>query len=92
MSRLNQSCPRAWCRSCELISPPSYFFATLPDERYDRVIRIVERMDAKLNDVSWTKSATKINGIKYPFHHNQAWTLNDAQYFARAAHARLLEA
>jgi hypothetical protein len=49
-------------------------------------------MDAKLNDVSWTKSATKINGIKYPFHHNQAWTLNDAQYFARAAHARLLEA
>ena len=70
----------------------AYFLATAPDERYDRLVQIVERMDALLNDAAWAQSATEINEIKFLFRPGQAWTLDNAKYFVRAAHARLLEA
>jgi hypothetical protein len=69
-----------------------YFLATGPDERYDRIVQIVERMDALLDDDQWILSATEINGIKYLFRDGQAWTLADARTFVRAAYTRLLEA
>jgi hypothetical protein len=87
-----KQCPSFLIECLTYAVEDSYFLATEPDERYDRVVQIVERMDAMLSDTTWVQSATEINGIKYLFRPQQAWVLSDAQYFARVAHARLLEA
>ncbi len=68
----------------------AYFLLTEPDERYDRVLQVVERMDALLANREWIQKAMEINGIKYLFWPTQPWTAESARQFVQAAHARLL--
>jgi hypothetical protein len=67
-----------------------YYLLTSSNERYDRVVHIVERMDALLSDPTWVQNVTEINGIKYLFHPSQTWSADGASAFVRAAHARLM--
>ncbi len=64
--------------------------STEPDERYDRVLQVVERMDALLANREWIQKAMEMNGIKYLFWPTQPWTAESAGRFVQAAHARLL--
>ena len=59
------------------------------DERYDRALRILSRMDALLRDDNWVRNATEINAIKYLFRPTQLWTVDDAKAFVRAARLRM---
>jgi leucyl aminopeptidase (aminopeptidase T) len=67
-----------------------YFTATCGDERYGRVLQVVERISTLLADPQWVQVATEINGIKFLFRPGQAWTADGARQFVQAAHARLL--
>jgi hypothetical protein len=67
-----------------------YFTVTAADERYDRVLQVVERIDALLADVQWVQNAIEINHIKFLFRPQQPWTLEGARGFIQAANARLL--
>jgi hypothetical protein len=69
-----------------------YFTATAPDQRYDRLVQIVDRMNTLISDPQWTSTATEINEIKYLFHASQPWKVADAQWFVAAVRARLLNA
>lgn len=60
-----------------------------PDDRYDRVRRVLFRAQALLADAQWVQGATEVNGIKHLFHATQAWTLAEARTFVAAALKRL---
>jgi hypothetical protein len=59
------------------------------DDRYDRLLRIVERMWAQLNVPDWSNSAREINDIKLLFGPHQPWSLETAKKFAEVARIRL---
>lgn len=86
-----KQCPSFLIECLTYAVEDGYFLATGSDERYDRIVQIVERMDALLDDANWTQNATEINEIKYLFRTGQAWKLEDARAFVRAAYQRLLE-
>lgn len=68
---------------------PDWVFLCEDDDRYGRVIRVLDQMAVQLKDLTTTDVATEINGIKYLFHPTQPWTVVDAQVFIAAARARL---
>ncbi len=67
-----------------------YFTQTGADERYDRVLQVVERINALLADPQWVQTATEINHVKFLFRPQQPWTLDGAKGFIQAARTRLL--
>lgn len=67
-------------------------FLVEADDRYDRLLRIVRRINERLNDQSWVNGATEINGIKFLFRSAQPWTVDAAKKFAAAAWSRLMAA
>lgn len=67
-------------------------FLVEADDRYDRLLRIVRRINERLNDQSWVANATEINGIKFLFRSWQPWTVDAAKAFTVAAWNRLMAA
>lgn len=65
------------------------YFNVEADDHYDRSLRILKRMRALLTDDNWVRTATEINEIKFLFHADQAWTLDDAKVFVNSAIARI---
>lgn len=59
------------------------------DDRYGRLLRVLNRLEALLLDPGFCSAATEVNGIKLLFHASQPWTTGDAMAFVRAAKARL---
>jgi hypothetical protein len=59
------------------------------DDRYDRLMRITNRMCELLSNDTWAATATEINGIKPLFSSSQAWTHDEAELFATSAWLRL---
>jgi hypothetical protein len=57
--------------------------------RYDRLLRIVRSIQNMLYDTTWIANATEINEIKFLFHSEQTWTLDQARAFVFAARTRL---
>jgi hypothetical protein len=65
------------------------YFLVEADDRYDRALRILSRMDDLLYDANWVRNMTEINGIKYLFRPTQPWTVDDAKAFVRTARLRM---
>lgn len=59
------------------------------EDRYDRVVRILGRMGALLNDQTFVNTANEINDIKFLFHQSQPWTPAAARFFVATALTRL---
>jgi hypothetical protein len=59
------------------------------DSRYERLRRVVARMDAQVNVAAWSSAAREINNVKPLFGPHQPWTLETAQRFTAAAQRRL---
>jgi hypothetical protein len=59
------------------------------DSRYDRLRRVVARMDAQVNVSDWSSAAREINDIKPLFGFHQPWTWEAAKRFTAAAQLRL---
>jgi hypothetical protein len=74
---------------CLVYSVDDSFFLVEWDDRYDRLLRVVERMQAQVYDDAWCNAATEINGIKSLFGPHQAWSVADARKFADSAWLRL---
>jgi hypothetical protein len=87
-----KQCPSFLIECLTYVVEDACFTATGSDERYDRVMQVVERMDELLSQPSWVADALEINGVKYLFRPGQPWSPADALEFTRAAHARLLVA
>jgi hypothetical protein len=65
------------------------YFIIEADDRYTRIIRILNRMWELLSNHNWVKSATEINEIKFLFHPDQPWSIDDARAFVISAIDRL---
>jgi hypothetical protein len=65
------------------------FFLVETDDRYDRILRILYWLRAKLNDPAWCDEASEVNEIKLLFRNNFAWTSSEALNFVNAAIKRL---
>jgi hypothetical protein len=65
------------------------YFLVETDDRYDRANRILRRMWELLDNPTWVKTATEINGIKFLFHVTQPWTVDGAKGFVALAPAQL---
>lgn len=59
------------------------------DDRYERLLRVLKRLEALLNDPNHLTTATEINHIKRLFHETQPWTATDALTFVLTAKKRL---
>ena len=66
------------------------YFLVEPDDRYDRLLRVVTRIHEQLNDASWVGTAREINGVKLLFGVHQGWTLDAAKKFSAEAWVRLV--
>lgn len=64
-------------------------FLVEDDDRFDRVLRVLLRLDDLLSDADYVSGALEINEIKYLFRDTQAWTVVDARNFVSAAIARM---
>jgi hypothetical protein len=60
------------------------------DDRYDRILRIVNRILLQSLDTAWPPVATEINEIKLLLHSSQPWSLTNVRQFAAAARKRLV--
>lgn len=65
------------------------YFLDEEDDRFDRFLRVLLRLNDLLANDSYVSSALEINEIKYLFHQSQAWTAADARNFVNAAIARI---
>lgn len=65
------------------------YFLYTEDDRFDRVLRVLLRLNDLLGDASYVSSAHEINDIKYLFRDSQAWTAADARNYVSAAIARM---
>lgn len=74
---------------CLIYMVEDVHFLQTADDRYDRLLRVLNRVSAFLWDADLHKTATEVNEIKYLFHASQSWTLNEARIFIHAAIARL---
>jgi hypothetical protein len=59
------------------------------DDRYGRILRVLNRLESLLLDPNYYSAATEVNGIKLLFHASQPWMTADALAFVQAAKARL---
>jgi hypothetical protein len=59
------------------------------DDRYDRLRRVMSRLNEQLYDTAWCNSATDITGLVNLFGNNKGWTAASARQFAHAALQRL---
>lgn len=66
------------------------FFLYEDDDRYARLLRIVNRLKTLLADPEFVEQACEVNDIKILFRPHQAWTISDARNFVDAAQTRLL--
>jgi hypothetical protein len=66
------------------------YFLVETDDRYDRLLRILYRLQNRLADAAWCNEATEINEIKYLFRNSAVWTSTEALNFAIAAIQRLV--
>jgi hypothetical protein len=64
-------------------------FLVETDDRYDRVRRIVRRMQTLLANQLVIPGLVEINGVKLLFHPTQSWTYADAVTFINAVVAQL---
>jgi hypothetical protein len=67
----------------------NFYFVIDDDDRYNRVHRVLYRMDELLSDPQQIKGMLEINNVKYLFHPSQPWTPADARAFVSAALTRL---
>lgn len=66
------------------------YFLYEPDDRFERLVRVVERVHDQLNDAVWVSAAREINGVKMLFGPHQPWTVDTAKQFTAAAWNRLM--
>jgi hypothetical protein len=59
------------------------------DDRYDRLRRVMSRINAQLHDTAWCNSATDITELVNLFGNDKPWTAASARQFAHAALQRL---
>ncbi len=59
------------------------------DDRYERLLRVLKRLETLLNDPDHFITVTEINHIKWLFHETQPWTATDALTFVLTAKTRL---
>ncbi|WDA38954.1 hypothetical protein [Sphingobium sp. YC-XJ3] len=74
---------------CLVYLVENHHFLHNDDDRYGRLLRVVERALDLVNNQQFADDATEVNGIKYLFRAGQAWTRADAQNFLAAAVLRL---
>lgn len=74
---------------CLIYLVESHYFIWENDDRYGRLLRVVERALELVNDDAFADAATEVNEIKFLFHAAQAWSRLDAQNFLAAAALRL---
>jgi hypothetical protein len=65
------------------------YFLVEGDDRYDRIKRVVGRMQELIANPLWTSTAMEISGFKALFGSSQAWNLAGAKAFVDAALTRL---
>jgi hypothetical protein len=65
------------------------YFLVEADDRYDRALRVLDRMGELLFDDPWCAAAVEVNGIKLLFGTHQGWTVAQARGFNAAAIARM---
>jgi hypothetical protein len=58
-------------------------------DRYDRLQRVMSRINAQLHDAAWCNSATDITKLENLFGNDKGWTAASARQFAHAALQRL---
>lgn len=64
-------------------------FLVESDDRYLRLLRILQRLSVLLDSPEWVRNAHEINDIKYLFHESQGWSVTQARCFVAAALRRL---
>lgn len=74
---------------CLVYAVDDAYFLYEVDDRYSRLIRILNQMRLLLSNAAWCQTAKEINGIKDLFHYGQAWDRVSALAFVHAALARL---
>jgi hypothetical protein len=74
---------------CLVYSVEDSYFLVESDDRYERVRRVTRRIAELLANEQAADRLTEINGLKWLFHNDQAWTRADARTFAGAASAYL---
>lgn len=74
---------------CLVYRVEDIYFMNADDDRFSRLLRVLGRAWTLLNDQAWISSASEINDLKYLFHPNQAWTVDQARLFVASAIARL---
>jgi hypothetical protein len=84
-----KQCPSFLIECLTYCVADDHFLSTAPDERHERLVRIVGQMAVLLTNSEWTKSACEINDIKYLFRTTQPWTVESACAFVVAAYNRL---
>lgn len=65
------------------------YFLFEEDDRWVRLLRILYRIQALLQDDAAASEATEINEINYLFRNHQSWTLRQAREFVTVAIGRL---
>ena len=65
------------------------YYLVSTDDAYDRLLRVLKRLQVLVGDTGWCAGATEINGIKYLFHPKQAWTEERVRAWVAAAIQRL---
>lgn len=65
------------------------YFLVENDDRFDRALRVLLRLDDVLSDASYVSDAHEINEIKYLFRDAQPWSVADARNFVSAAITRM---
>ena len=74
---------------CLVYLVPDSAFLVEEDDRFDRILRVLDELENMVSDAAMVQNATELNGIKYLFHPSQPWTVADAKAFVAAAKARL---
>ena len=74
---------------CLMYAVEDECFLVEADDRYDRALRILHRLEECLNDSNWVSNVTEINEIKYLFRPTQPWNVNDARKLVRTARLRM---
>jgi hypothetical protein len=77
---------------CLVYNVEDNYFLVEDDDRYERVRRVALRMQALLANEEWAARMMEINGVKWLFHPEQAWTYSAALTFANAVVAHLGDA
>jgi hypothetical protein len=75
---------------CLVYGVEDSYFLVETDDRFDRLRRVVLRMNEQLNDPVWPSTATEINEVKLLFGAHQPWTAETAKRFTMTAWNRLV--